>query len=65
MKFLEALIGSTGIMLFGWLSIPIVGHLAGVEITTNQGVTMSAYFFVLRLLWLYALRRVFTRVANG
>ncbi len=61
MKLLEAFVASLGIMLFGWLSIPVVGHLAGVQITTHQGVVMSAWFFVLRLAWLYALRHVFER----
>ena len=61
MKFLEALIASLGIMLFGWLSIPVVGHFAGVQITAQQGIVMSAWFFVLRLAWLYALRIFFSK----
>lgn len=59
MKFIEALVASLGIAAFGWLSIPVVGHLAGVQISGTQGITMSAYFFVLRLAWLYALRCYF------
>ena len=64
MRFLEALIASLGIMLFGWLSIPIVGSLAGVGITVQQGIVMSVYFFGIRLVWLYLLRLVFTRPKN-
>ena len=61
MKFLEALIGSLGIMAFGWLSIPVVGHFAGVAITGYQAIAMSTYFFVFRLTWLYCLRLYFAK----
>lgn len=61
MKFTEALVASLGIMLMGWVSIPLVGHMSGVDITINQGVVMSAWFFVFRLVWLYALRLIFAR----
>lgn len=61
MRFAEALIASLGIMCFGWLSVPVVGYLAGVTITAQQGIIMSFYFFVLRLCWLYALRLYFSR----
>ena len=61
MRFTEALVASLGIMAFGWLSIPVVGHLAGVHISSTQGITMGAYFFVLRLAWLYALRVYFSK----
>ncbi len=60
MRFAESLIGSLGIMVFGWVSIPLVGYMAGVSITGSQGVKMSAYFFVLRLAWLYGLRLYFS-----
>jgi hypothetical protein len=48
-------------MVMGWVSIPVVGHISGVHITVQQGVTMSAWFFVFRLAWLYLLRRLFSK----
>ena len=62
MRFAEALVASLGIMVMGWVSIPLVGHISGVEITVGQGVVMSAWFFVFRLVWLYALRLLFAKV---
>lgn len=56
---IEPLIASLGIMAFGWISIPFVGHFAGVHISVQQGAAMSACFFVLRFAWLYALRVYF------
>ena len=61
MRFVEALVASLGIMVMGWVSIPVVGHISGVHITVQQGVTMSAWFFVFRLAWLYLLRRLFSK----
>ncbi len=60
MKLLEAIVGSFGILLFGVISIPIVGALSGVAINLTQGAQMSAIFFVGRILWLYAVRRFFS-----
>ena len=61
MHALEAFIGSLGILLFGMLSIPVVGHLFGVQISMEQGFYMGATFFVLRFAWLYLLRKLFHR----
>ncbi len=59
MKLLEAIVGSFGILLFGVISIPIVGALSGVPINLAQGAQMSAIFFVGRIFWLYAVRYFF------
>lgn len=64
-RFAEAFIASLGIMAFGWVSIPVVGHMAGVQITAHQGAVMSAWFFVLRFAWLYALRELFSKVEHA
>lgn len=64
MHALESLIGSFGIVLFGFISIPHIGGIYGVEITDLQGAQMSATFFVMRFGWLYFLRKVFDRKAK-
>ena len=64
MKALEAFIGSIGIALVGWLTIPLAAGMAGVNIDLHQAVIMSAVFFFGRFLWLLALRSVFERVAR-
>lgn len=61
MKFIEAFLGSLGIMLVGWWVIPAVGQAADVAITPQQAIHMSGQFFVLRLAYLYFLRLVFSR----
>lgn len=60
MRAFESFIGSLGILVAGFLTIPIVGKLAGVEMTATQGVEMSAFFFIGRFVWLYALRVFFS-----
>lgn len=62
MRFLEALLGSIGIMAVGFLTIPLAGHIAGVDISMAQASKMSAAFFLGRLLWLWALRCNFDSV---
>ena len=64
MRFVEAMVASLGIMCFGWLSIPVVGGISGVAITGVEGFKMSAYFFVLRVVWLYMVRLYFSRREN-
>jgi len=64
MKFAEALVGSMGIMLVGFLTIPLAGHVAGLRISSVQAFAMSWVFFILRLLWLLALRCYFEPVAT-
>ena len=64
-RLLEACIGSLGIMAFSWVSIPAVGYMAGVAITTHQGAVMGAWFFFLRVVWLYVLREIFAKVDHA
>lgn len=59
MKALEAFVGTFGIALVGWITIPLAASVAGVEMSTTQAVTMSAVFFVGRFLWLLAVRHFF------
>lgn len=59
MRALEALVGTVGIALVGWLTIPLAAAVAGVDISTGQAVTMSAVFFAGRFLWLLAVRHFF------
>lgn len=61
MYAIEALIASLGIVLFGFISIPYIGGIYGVQITDLQGAQMSATFFVMHFVWLYALRKLFHR----
>jgi hypothetical protein len=58
-KALEAFIGSFGILIFGFLSIPVAAAMVGAQVSASQGAQMSFIFFVLRFVWLYMLRRVF------
>lgn len=59
MRALEAFVGTVGIALVGWLTIPLAAAVAGVDISTGQALTMSAVFFIGRFLWLLAVRCVF------
>jgi len=61
MRALEAFIGSAGVTLFGFISIPLVASFVGVNITQKQGAMMGAIFFVMRFIWLYILRVVFSK----
>jgi hypothetical protein len=61
MKALEAFIGSFGILLAGFLTIPLAAHLVGGSLTIAQGAGMSLLFFVARWLWLYSVRVYFER----
>ena len=56
---LEAFVASSGILIFGFISIPIAAHLVGVEINEAQGAKMSFIFFALRILWLLCVRAAF------
>jgi hypothetical protein len=60
-KIIESLLGSFGIMVVGWATIPFAGYVAGVQITATQGFKMGLIFFVTRFLWLYALRFWFSK----
>jgi len=61
MKAIEAFIGTLGIAIVGWITIPLAAAVAGVEIATGQAVVMSAVFFVGRFLWLFGVRVFFSK----
>lgn len=58
---IESLLGSIGILIVGFWTIPLAGYFAGVEISGGAGMQMSLMFFVARFIWLYALRCIFSR----
>lgn len=59
MKALEAFVGTFGIAVVGWLTIPLAARVAGAQIEPSQAVVMSAVFFVGRFFWLLAVRHFF------
>lgn len=61
LNIVETATASFGIAAIGWLSIPLVASTAGVYVTTEQAIKMSAIFFVLRFGWLLFLRTLFDR----
>lgn len=62
MRALEAFIGSAVVTLFGFFSIPLVASFVGVNISQRQGAVMGAIFFVMRFIWLYILRIIFSKI---
>jgi hypothetical protein len=65
MKLLESVTASAGILLFSWLSIPAAAKVVGATVSTEQGVQMGLIFFVLRVVWLYALRCAFEKLKEA
>lgn len=61
LNIVETATASIGIAAIGWLSIPLVASAAGVYVTTEQAMKMSAIFFALRFGWLFFLRTLFDR----
>lgn len=59
--FLEAVVASFGILIFGFVSIPVVAHFAGAMVSIDQGLVMSGIFFCLRVLWLALVRTIFSK----
>jgi hypothetical protein len=57
----EAMVGSLGILLFGFLSLPALAWLVGGSLTTGHGAVIGVILFVLRFLWLWAVRTAFSR----
>ena len=57
----EALVGSAGILLAGFLTIPLAAHVSGAHVTVAQGVSMSVMFFFTRWIWLFLVRLWFSR----
>ena len=57
----EALVGSLGILLFGFVSLPVLAWLVGGSLTAGQGAIVGAILFFLRFLWLWGVRAAFHR----
>ena len=60
MNAIESFIGSLGILLGGFVTIPLVGRMYGVKINWKQAVKMSITFFFLRWIWLFSVREFFS-----
>lgn len=58
---LEPILGSLGILIAGFATIPLVGKLAGADISMSQGLVMGLVFFILRFFWLLVLRLTFSK----
>lgn len=52
----EALTGSAGIFLLGFVTIPLVAALSGAQVSMLQGAKMGFLFFIGRIGWLFANR---------
>jgi hypothetical protein len=60
--FLEPLLGSIGILLAGFLTIPLAAYFVGATVSAEQGFEMGLIFFVARFAWLSLLRLIFSRL---
>lgn len=61
MNALEAFVASLGILLAGFVTLPLAAWLVGAHLTAGQGAGMGAILFVLRFLWLWGVRAAFHR----
>ena len=52
----EAFVGSLGIFLAGFMTLPLAGFVAGVHVSMGQGAVMGLVLGVLRTIWFYVLR---------
>lgn len=62
MNALEALVASLGILLAGFVTLPLAAWLVGAHLTAGQGAGMGVVLFVLRFAWLWAVRAGFDRL---
>lgn len=61
MNAMEALVGSLGILVASFVTVPLAAWLVGAHVTAAQGAGMGLLFFVLRFAWLWLVRVVFER----
>ena len=61
LSLIESVIASLGILLLSAFTVPFVGGMVGVSITTTQGFGMGVVFFFGRVVLLYVIRRIFNR----
>jgi hypothetical protein len=54
----ESLLGAFGILLAGFVTIPLAADVVGAQMTAQQGAQMSIIFFG-RWVWLFVLRMWF------
>lgn len=55
----ESMVGSAGILLAGFITIPLAARAVGATVTLEQGASMSILFFFGRWIYLFALRMWF------
>jgi len=58
---IEPLLGSLGILLAGFLTIPLAAYFVGADVSTAQGFEMGLIFFAGRFAWLALLRLIFSK----
>jgi hypothetical protein len=58
---LEPLLGSVGILIAGFLTIPLAAYFVGADISPEQGFEMGLIFFAGRFAWLALLRLIFSK----
>jgi len=61
-RAIESFIGSAGILIVGFASIPVAADLVGASLSMPQGAGMGAIFFLARWCWLYIVRTIFDRI---
>jgi hypothetical protein len=61
-KAAESFVGSAGILIVGFLSIPIAAWFVGANVSSMQGLGMGGLFFLARWAWLYIVRTTFERL---
>jgi hypothetical protein len=59
---IEPAIASSGLLIFGAFTLPAVASMVGAQMTVTQGAEMSAILFLLRFVWLFFLRVMFSRL---
>jgi hypothetical protein len=61
-KAIESFTGSAGILIVGFLSIPLAAAIVGAQVSSMQGLGMGGVFFLARWAWLYLVRTFFERL---
>lgn len=63
-KLYESVIGSLGILIFGFITIPFAASVSGAQVSQVAAIKMSLLFFVGRIIWLYILRLSFDKATR-
>jgi hypothetical protein len=60
----RAIVGSLGILLAGFATIPLAAWVSGAHVDLVQGAKMSIIFFLGRIVWLYYVPPLVTWAKN-